>query len=162
MGAQESQVSSSDLAVSAGALLQELHAIHELLASSGRSRVAFGGAGMQQTLENWPITGQNRTIVVARALGGGLIAVPNNVYTDLLPPDPARVGMSVLNYGSNPVFVFLAKAGDTQSTNGAGTDVLWLNSGGGSWDGKISSELWCGAVCVFCPVGTTNLAIAAI
>lgn len=136
-------------------LLGEIRELLENLQTSP-TRVAFGGSYTEQRLANWPVSGHQRIVARGRVHGGTQV-LPAAAYTDLMSRDAGRGGLSIVNTGVNPVYVYLAPAGDAQN---GGTPTGWL-TGGGDWDGKISDELWCGAVSVQSPLGT-SIALAVI
>lgn len=117
------------------------------------SRVAFGGAGVEQVLEDWPVIGHRRLVARDRSAGGE-ITLAANTATDLLPAQPARGGLNIVVTGNTAVTVYGARAGDAD-TNPDGLPQLWLPASGGTWNGKISDEPWCGPVSLFATGQTT-------
>lgn len=139
------------------AVFARLDRIIELL-DSQPAHIAFGASSMEEQLDNYPVMGAKRSIAPYRG-NGGLITVPASANPmDLLPNDAGRGGLSLINTGANPATVYLARAGDAAQ---GGVPTGYLSANGGAWDGKISSELWCGAVSVVSVAGTT-LALAVI
>lgn len=127
-----------------GAILEQLET------NSTSTDLAFGAAGMEQVIENWPTAGQRRRVVVAKTQGQ-IITVPAATYIDLLDADPGRGGLSVCNAGANGAYAYLARAGDAQQ---GGTGVQYI-APAASWDGRISGRLWAGYVSIYSPTGTT-------
>lgn len=142
-----------DNATELGAILAELRRLNANL-NAAPTRVAFGGAGVQETLDNWPVIGHKRLIAVNRGVGG-IITLANGIYTDLLPQSAGRGGLSIVCAadGGAGVYVFGARAGDAQR-NPTGTPAGWMEAGG-DWDGTIGDEAWCGHVSLMAPDGAT-------
>jgi hypothetical protein len=156
----ETQVSpaTGDAALVIGALLASLSRIETQLSEQSPNTV-FADVPNAQELHNWPASGGLRKVVPARGIGSGIIAIASTSATDVLPADGGRAGLSLINYGNGPVFVYLCRAGDVSP----GARVLWVSGNGGSWDGKVSGELWAGAVSVaLAAAGSTSLALAVI
>lgn len=130
--------------------------VDQLETNSTSTDLAFGAAGMEEVIENWPTSGQRRRVVVSKQQGQ-LANIPATTYTDLLDADPGRGGLSIVNSGANGTYLYLARAGDAQQ---GGAGVLYIGALG-TWDGRISGRLWAGAVSAYSPTGTT-LAIATI
>lgn len=115
--------------------------------------VAFGGDSIEKRLDDWPVKGHSRIIRVGRTSGDSNLALVANAYTDVLPQDAGRGGLSLINIGANPAFVFLATAQEAKDRSGKlATGYLFA---GGSWDGKISDQLWVGPISVQSVLGTT-------
>lgn len=121
------------------------------------SHLAFGAAFDERVLDDWPVNGHKRLAVPNRGMGG-LITAAAAAYQDVVGADLGRGGLQLYNYGANPCFVYLAAKGDAQN---GGVPTGYLGSGNGSWDGRISGEVWCGPVSIQSPLGTT-LALAVI
>lgn len=147
-------------------LLQQIAAgIAELVHDSNtqRAHLAFGGGPMERVLQNWPIQGEDRRIVGGRP-AGGLYSVnawtQGNPASPVLDYDEGRGGLQIINTGANPCYLFLVAGGDA-ATGGAPT--MYLASGGaGSWNGKMTDELWCGPVSAGGVGGPTTLAVAIV
>ena len=148
-----------------GLLQQIAGSLQELVddANTQREHLAFGAGAMERVLENWPIQGEARRVVGGKP-AGGLYAVgaytAGSRATDVLDYDAGRGGLSVINTGTVPCYVFLTAAGDA-ATGGAPTLYLAAN-GSGTWDGKVSEQLWCGPISAGGIGGATTLAVAII
>jgi hypothetical protein len=128
--------------------------LSKLLADFNRAgHVAWGSGSIEKKMENWPVMGHHRQIRVNTAKGNNNLPVPANVYTDLFPLNLGRGGLSIINIGANPCFIFLATATDAQELNGAVASGYIASDG--SWDGRIGHAQWCGAVSVLSVLGTT-------
>lgn len=127
----------------------------ELLQKFGESgHVAFGSDSIERELENWPVIGGRRQIRVAKTRGDNGFVVPVNQYTDLLDQDAGRGGLSIVNIGANPCFVFLTDAQTARDQQGHVASG-YLAANGGAWDGKIGNAEWVGKVSVLSVLGTT-------
>lgn len=117
--------------------------------------VAFGGDSIERTQRDWPVKGHKRQIRVNASRGTDNFTVPAgaNVYTDLLPEEHGRGGVSLVNIGANPCFVYLADAQTARDR--AGAIAAGYMAAGGTWDGEISDWLWVGPVSVRSVLGTT-------
>lgn len=149
----------SDLqAVTAGAIVARLDEIIRRLQNQGNepASIAYGGAPTYQVLENWPVSGRKRIVMPYRGEGGLIAVAASPNATDLLPNNPARGGLKIVNYGANACFVYLTRAGDATP----GSPVIYIPAAG-DWDGKVSGEVWCGPLAVQSTAGT-NLTLAAI
>lgn len=139
------------LAVAAMHRADKIIELLENLKQQDTPHLATGSAQTPQKLENWPIPGHFRYVTPYRGNGGNLVLAAN-AFVDVQEGDPGRMGLSLINTGSNPAFVFGARAGDAEN---GGVPTGYLTGTGGSWDGRISGELWCGPVSVQSPLGTT-------
>lgn len=134
-----------------------LNRIVELLeTNSTDTDLAFGGAGMDEHVDNWPTAGGMRLVVQSRQQGVN-VAVPAANYQDLLGGDPGRGGLNIGNSGTNSALLFLARAGDAEQ---GGSAVLYLPAAA-QWDGRISGRVWCGPVSVLSALGT-SIAVATV
>ena len=154
------------MATNAIALLQQIaQGVQELVKDSNtqREHLAYGAAGMEKVLPNWPIAGESRRILPARTAGGLYQVVQQGSgsgASDLFDSDYGRGGLQIINTGSVPCYVYLAKGGDAR--NGGAPTLYLAANGSGTWDGKISNELWCGPVSAEGIGGTTTLTVALI
>lgn len=115
--------------------------------------VAFGGASIQETLNNYPVAGKKRVVTSSRGRGGIFSATAS--VQDLVKFNSGRTALSLVNVGTVGCYVYLARAGEA-SNGGVFTGYIGPN---GSWDGKVSDALWCGHVSVQAASGeTTTLA----
>lgn len=129
--------------------------IAELLQEFGQAtHIAFGADRIERTLENWPVIGQQRKVRVGAMHGTNNFVVAAATYTDLTDANHGRGGLSIINIGANPCFVFLSKAQDAQAAAGAVASG-YLAANGGAWDGKLGDAEWVGPVSVLSASGTT-------
>ena len=128
--------------------------IAELLRDFGKSgHVAFGNDRIERIQENWPVMGHRRQIRVKSTHGSNNVVIAANAYTDIFPANHGRGGLSIINIGANPCFVFLGTAEEAQEQNGAiASGYIAAN---GDWDGKIGNAEWVGPVSVLSVLGTT-------
>lgn len=117
-----------------------------------RTGVAFGGDATPQKLDNWPVPRHSRVIAPNRSKGG-IINLAAGAFTDIAANNKGRAGLQLVNYGAQPCFVYLAAAGDAKGNPGLA--LFYLSANGGTWDGKFSSEVWCGPLSAQSPNGTT-------
>jgi hypothetical protein len=103
-----------------------------------------------------------RRLRITRHGGGGEAIPVTNVIGPLVTPNEGRMGLEVVNYGANNCFLYLVAMSGLIGSGPFTCPVLWLKSGGGSWDGEFSEGLWGGSVCAKTDTGTTTLAIAEI
>lgn len=114
--------------------------------------IAFGGGSQEQRLENYPVAGRTRVVTKGHGRGQRQLAIAAAAWTDLVPKNAGRGGLSLINIGANPCWVFLATAGAAQND---GVFSGYLFADGGEFDGKITHELWCGPISLYSPLGTT-------
>lgn len=139
------------LAVAAMHKADKIIQLLENLKGQDTPHLATGSAQTPQKLENWPIPGHFRYVTPYRG-NGGLIAATAGVFQDVAEGDPGRMGLSLINSGANPAFVYGARAGDAEN---GGVPTGYVGPNGGAWDGRISGELWCGPVSIQSALGTT-------
>jgi hypothetical protein len=129
-----------------------LKALDQIALQTGeKTDIAWGGSDLPDKLGNWPIPGRNRVVVPNRSKGQVLVVAPA-VYQIVFNHNKGRGGFQLINIGTNPAFVYLALPGDAQGNPGVATGYLFP---GGTWDGEITNELWCGPVSVYSALGTT-------
>ena len=132
---------------------------------SGLFNVVAGdfGRGDPVLLTSPPV---RRLRVTRNPRGGDAIVIPSTISAtnQICGPSEGRLGLQIVNYGANNLFVYLAgyqdllAAGDSFS----GFATLWLKSGGGSWDGSFEDCLWGGSVTVRADAATTTISLAEI
>lgn len=128
--------------------------IADLLRESSTSEhVAFGGDSIERTVENWPVVGHERKVRATRTQGDDNLVIAAATYTDVLDQDMGRGGLSMMNIGANPCFVYLAAARDAKDRSGK--VAAGYLAPGASWDGRISDQMWVGPVSVRSVLGTT-------
>src|SRR6266702_8128472 len=112
-------------------------------------------------LADSPGTGSKRLLIDRQGQGGAIIPIGALASpapaAQVVSPNEARLGGSIVNRGAAPVFLFLCSAGDTQQPQGR--PVLWLAAGGGAWDFRIGNALYAGPVCAAGDGGVTTLSI---
>lgn len=92
---------------------------------------------------DFPVPGSRRWII-PRVATGGRFKIPNSLVT-LLEANNRRLGGTVVNVGEIDVELILANP--TTATAQAGLGSIFLRAGGGSWDFRLGSLMWCGSVC---------------
>jgi hypothetical protein len=134
----------------------ELQAIREILERLTvvvpTRQLAYGGLPVDSKLQNYPVPGIDRVIAKNKTRGNSGLVLTANSFVDVLPNNSGRSGLSLINIGTNPAFVYLSKAGDALESPGIATGYLFAT---GVWDGRISDELWCGPVSAMSLLGTT-------
>jgi hypothetical protein len=130
-----------------------------------------GGAGLQtiaitdQELGggyevDFPVEGGKRWLVSRLATGGDFV-VPSAELVHLLAANNRRLGGTIVNRGAKPVKLILStrRAAGAQAT---GLGPIWLQSGGGSWDFRLGSILWCGSVCAIAEGAESTVSIVEV
>jgi len=103
-----------------------------------------------------------RRLRITRHGGGGEAIAVGTTISQLLLPNEGRMGLSIVNYGTPNVFVYLASPNVLQGSGPFTCPVLWLKGGGGSWDGEFAEGLWGGSVCVKGDAAGGVLAVAEV
>lgn len=93
---------------------------------------------------DFPVEGGTRWLIPRLATGGSF-EVPEG-FVQLLEHNNRRLGGTIVNRGTHDVILILASA-QTASGQAAGLGEVFLKQGGGSWDFRLGSLLWCGSVC---------------
>ncbi|HVA88893.1 MAG TPA: hypothetical protein VNL71_03540 [Chloroflexota bacterium] len=107
---------------------------------------------------DFPTPGAKRWII-PRVPSGGVFAIPKEeAMVTLLQPNTRRLGLSIVNSGEHAVRLYLGEVAGTQ----AGIGTAWLEPEGGSWDGRLSSIMWCGAICAVGLGGASQVDIAEV
>jgi hypothetical protein len=123
--------------------LGEIEAILKALLAETRSEIVNLGVsdaqGRELTLEHWPAVGSKRVLANRTGNGTDGLAVPTTGVL-FLTPNEARLGLEVVNSGTNPIIVYLS---DQQRK---GVPCVWLAASGGAWDGMFGNLPWCGNV----------------
>jgi hypothetical protein len=86
-----------------------------------------------------------RRLRITRHAHGSPAMTVTQAPMPMLVSNEGRMGLQIVNYGANNLFLYLGALDDV--IGGAQLGVLWLRSGGGSWDGDFSEGLWGGNVC---------------
>jgi hypothetical protein len=156
---------SSELIVVAGALLHKLDRIVNALERESIVDVGLGAVnGPAQWLGNFPNPGHKRYLPTGRAQGSDSLAVPTGIANavSVCGADSGRLGGTVVNFGANPVVLYLALTDTVAGGNENGLAALWLSASGGSWDFTLgsSSRPWCGPVAAVGQGGPSTLTVA--
>lgn len=116
----------------------------------------------QSRLENFPVPGACRYIVM-RAGEGGDYTLTANTPLLILEANESRIGSQFVNVGAAAVKLYLRV--DLQSVSGvissAATPIIGLSAGGGAWDGRINEIPWCGNVIAVAGTGGSEITVAA-
>lgn len=137
---------------------QELEEFFTRLARP-RALLSLGGGTLEQLMDDMPVRGMLRHVTsFHRGDGNDNFVVPVAAYAQMLGPEPARIAGSVINIGANPAFVYLNTMDRVQNIPQGtvqGMPVGYLFANGGTWDFKLSNEVWCGPVTIYSVLGTT-------
>src|SRR5581483_6957930 len=106
-------------------------------------------------LDNFPVAGSKRIIVRRTSYGYDSLPVPTTGVL-ALQADSARLGMTIVNSGANPVILYLTSTG--VATPGAG--AIYLAANGGAWDGRLGNVPWFGGVTAVAQTSASTLTIA--
>lgn len=107
---------------------------------------------------DFPVEGGTRWII-PRLATGGKFTIPETLVK-VLDANNRRLGGTLVNAGEHDMWVTCAGAHTAASQAGLGT--IFLKSGGGSWDFRLGSILWCGSVCAFTEGGESTLAVVEV
>lgn len=86
-----------------------------------------------------------RRLRITRHAHGGPAVTVTQAPMPIVTANEGRMGLEVVNYGANNLFLYLGALDDV--IGGAQLGVIWLRSAGGSWDGELSEGLWGGNIC---------------
>lgn len=106
-----------------------------------------------------------RLRITRHGRGGDSLVIPSalSATSTICTANEGRMGLQIVNYGANNLFVYLAAYDDLMAAGGGETvPSLWLKSGGGSWDGEFAECLWGGNVTVRADAGTTTITLVEI
>jgi hypothetical protein len=103
-----------------------------------------------------------RRLRITRHGGGGEAITVTTAISSVLAYNEGRMGLTIVNYGANNVFLYLSNINNLQGPGPFTVPVIWLKSAGGSWGGAFSEGLWGGSVCAKCDAATSTLAVAEI
>lgn len=103
-----------------------------------------------------------RRLRITRHGGGGDTLVATTTISQALAYNEGRMGLIMVNYGTNNMFVYLCQLEQLGGPGPFTVPTLWLKAGGGSWDGEFAEGLWGGSVCVKADAATTNYTLAEI
>jgi len=85
-----------------------------------------------------------RRLRITRHAHGAPAMAVTQTPMQILGSNEGRMGLEIVNYGANNLFLYLGNLDDV--IGGAQMGVLWLKSGGGAWDGEFSEGLWGGNI----------------
>lgn len=94
---------------------------------------------------DFPVEGSSRWIVPRLATGGSFEIPGSANPVEILSHNNRRLGGTIVNRGEQDVMLTLASAATAASAQGLGQ--IFLKAGGGSWDFRLGSLLWCGSIC---------------
>lgn len=123
--------------------------------------LSLGAAGqIEKIIDDVPVKGL-RTLATAWSRGGGSdnFIVPPAAMTQLCDFREGRLAGTIQNIGANPCFVYLAPLTDLARRGAQGSIngviVGFMAANGGSFDFKLTNDVWGGPVCVYSVLGTT-------
>lgn len=119
---------------------------------------ALGAGDVEQPFDDVPFEGM-RSLVTSRWRqdGSDNLVVAAATFQDVTDTDIRRVGGSLINTGSNPMYVYLQYARElVQQGFGHVQGFAGYLAANGAWDFKISNEVWKGPVAVYSVLGTTG------
>lgn len=127
--------------------------------------IAVGaGAGVDRVVSNTPGAGYKRFVTRYKPQGLDAIPLASGVATDIVGATVARIGGTIVNYGTVPVILYLDTAQHVENgvlpVGGQGIAALWLSANGGSWDFKLSNSLWAGPVSAVAQAGAGVVSLA--
>ena len=143
----------SHVAIAAG-LGEQTPYLKAILAALRGETVELGVSdayGRELTLDQFPVAGRKRVLAYRTGNGFAALAVPTAGVL-ALAANEARLGMLLVNTGSNAVALYLSDLAR------AGVPVVWLAASGGAWDGRLGSLLWSGNVFAVAQTGASTLA----
>lgn len=124
--------------------------------------LGMGGATQEKIVDDIPMRGTRRQLTSHnRGDGGDNFVVPAAAVVDLTDLTESRIAGTVINIGTNPCTIYLAKAsrviaqGNPGTMAGGGIICGYMFGTGGEWDFKLSNDVWCGPVSVWSLLGTT-------
>lgn len=132
----------------------------EALAKSDPNVIfGLGGGTIEEVNLDSPMKGTLRQITsFDRGSGSDNFIVPAAAFTDLVDFDPSRIAGTIQNIGAGACYVYMNYAARCKRFGFgevSGVPVGYLVGNGGTWDFKLSNDVWCGPVCVYSTPGTT-------
>lgn len=107
---------------------------------------------------DFPVEGGTRWIIPRLATGGKFV-VPTELVS-LLHANNRRLGGTIVNAGEHDVWLFCASSKTAATQQGIGP--IFLKGGGGSWDFRLGSLLWCGSLCAVAEGGESVVAVVEV
>jgi len=124
--------------------------------AGAHEHIAAANTGRQsRQIKDWPIQGVDRYIRATTGFGQA-VTLAATVAQVVLPQNEARMGLEIVNSGSNSCVLWLANLGDT--TAAAARPQIFLaaaTSPSNWWHGVVGGTQWCGDVCAISTAGTT-------
>ena len=119
--------------------------------------LGLGGGEVERLDEDTPMRGTRRQITsISRNEGSDNFPVAAATFVELCRHNPGRIAGSIVNVGTNPVYVYLAPIARLQAVGfGAATVFTGYLTPNGSFDFKLTNDVWCGPVTVYSVLGTT-------
>jgi hypothetical protein len=108
-------------------------------------------------MDNWPVAGSKRVIVNRTTVGTDSLQVPTTGI-QAISTNVGRLGGAIVNYGTNPVILYLWDGATARPGKGA----IWLAAAGGSWDFRLGNVLWSGNVTAVAQGGTSTLTVCEV
>lgn len=106
------------------------------------------------TVPNWPVSGSRRYVISQNGFGGKT-TIAANTPTLVLPSNPSRLGLTIVNIGTGDLTLYGCTLGEAQGAQLPACPTWPLTPGGGSWDGRLGRINWCGDVIAISVAGTT-------
>lgn len=146
-----SEPSAVAVAAALGGMEGLLSSILAAVRSDQLQIAVLDGSRRELVLEQFPVAGSKR--ILAYRTGNGtdgatIAATPGQL---LVAANEARLGMTWVNSGTNPVILYLSMQA------GKGVPCVYLPANGGSWDGRFGNLPWAGHVWAVAQGGTTTL-----
>ena len=107
--------------------------------------------GRELVLDKFPVSGRKRVLVYRTGNGFDSLPVPT-AGTLVLAANEARLGLTLINTGANPIVLYLADG------RRSGVPAVWLAATGGTWDGRFGTLAWSGNVYAAAQTGASTLA----
>ena len=138
--------------------------IAEIFQTPQRTNIlCMGGGTIEEAKEDIPYRGY-RSMVTSHNRGDGSdnFTVPAAAIVELCDANVGRIAGTIINIGSNPVYVYMAKSSRVTpqgqpggGITGGGIMCGYLFGNGGKWDFRISDQVWHGPVSVYSLLGST-------
>lgn len=102
---------------------------------------------------SFPINGVCRAMIRRTAVSSSWTIGTSSQL--VLPANSRRLGVTIVNTGTVGCTI---TPGETATQYGG----IWIASGGGAWDGRISHLLWSGNISAIADSGTTTLSVVEV